>query len=327
MYATIDEIKASSPRVPQVLTASPSDIELWMEEAAEAIHTFCSQSFLFEPGVSKRIGLSADGLAILPTYLSGKVTVSFDGGDRVSSTDLEHEAGGLSIRYLGSNVGGWSTSQRRTPQFLSVYGDWGYAPSTEFLVVAYANDLKTRYNAHRQDTEAHIAADNTNVILSADATDLSTANTLLNELLEVVNAHFGDTSVHSVADSNTTVSQSATDERSAMSLARALEAAWDAHLSNGSAHVELPSDNQRTVVSLETLVLPRSLKRVFIRLVQRCAVRDDEEDNYNRNIGYQSEKTGDGYDYDLSNGTLRNLIRPEDFQVLHYFVNDGVVVA
>jgi hypothetical protein len=177
------------------------------------------------------------------------------------------------------------------------------------------------------DTEAHNAADNTNIILSADATDLSTAITLLNELLTVINDHFGDTTVHSVADSNTTVSASATDEPTAVALSRALEDSWDGHLGNTSAHIALPNENQATISSVDSLVMPARLKRVFIRLVKRLAVRDDEEDNYNRDIGYQSERTGDGYEYDLTNGTLRNLIRPEDFQVLHYFVNDGVVVA
>lgn len=327
MYATVDEIKASSTRVPQVLEATPSDIQGWMEEAAEAIHTFCSQNFSFEPNVSKRVMLSGEGWAVLPGYLSGKVYATVDGGDRVSSADLEYEAGGLSIHYLGSTVSDWSTQYRRAPQFLEVTGDWGYAPSTEFLVVAYANDLKAKYTAHRLDTEAHLAADTTNTILSADATNTSTALTLLNELKDALTAHFSDTSVHSVADSNVPVSASATDERSAIALARVLETAWDSHLDNGSSHESLPPESQRTTVSVDALVMPRNLKRVFIRLVKRIAVRDDEEDNYNRDIGYQSEKTGDGYDYDLTNGTLRNLIRPEDFQVLHYYVNDGVVVA
>lgn len=298
-----------------------------MDEAAEAIHSFCSQNFVFEGHVAKRVPLLDAASGVLPKYLSGKVSVVDDGGDRVTSTDLEYEAGGLSISYLPYNVGTWSTSYRRTSQFLTVTGDWGYAPSQEFLVVRYANDLKARYNAHRLDTEAHNAADNTNTILSADATDLSTAITLLNELLTVINDHFGDLSVHSVADSNTTVSASATDEPTAVALSRALEDSWDEHLSNTDAHTALPNENQSTIASVDSLVIPARFKRVFIRLVQRIAIRDDEEDNYNRNIGYQSEKTGDGYEYDLSNGTLRNLIRPEDFQVLHYMVNDGVVVA
>lgn len=326
MYATVDEIKASSKRVPQVLSASPSDIQLWMEEAAEAIHSFCNQNFVFEGHASKRVPL-LDSSAVLPKYLSGKVSVVDDGGDRVTSTDLEYEAGGLSISYLPCNVGKWSTSYRRTAQFLTITGDWGYAPSQEYLVVAYANDLKARYNAHRLDTEAHDAADNTNIVLSADATNLSTAITLLNELLGVLNAHYSDTVVHPVADSNTVVSASATDELTAVALSRALEDSWDEHLSNGDAHIALPAENQQTVVSVDSLVMPARFKKVFIRLVKRLAVRDDEEDNYNRDIGYQSEKTGDGYEYDLTNGTLRNLIRPEDFQVLHYMVNDGVVVA
>jgi hypothetical protein len=334
MYATIDEIKASSKRVPQVLVGTPSDFEVWMDEAANAIHTFCSQNFVFEPHVSKRVSLFESTLAVLPKYLSGKVTVTTDGGDLVTSTNLTFDAGDLTVvlnnnqgRGLDGNVGEWSTSYRRTAQFLNITGDWGYAPSQEYLLLAYANDLKTRYNAHRLDTEAHIAADNTNVILSADATDLSTAIVLLNELLEVINDHFADTSVHTVADSNISVSVSATDERSALSLARELDKKWLAHLATGPSHLTVPNTNQRTIASVDALVMPNAIKRTFIRLVQRIAVRDDDEDFYNRNIGYQSEKTGDSYDYDLSNGTLRNLIRPEDFQVLHYHVNDGIVVA
>ena len=49
--------------------------------------------------------------------------------------------------------------------------------------------LKAAYRAHRVDTGAHVAADSTNTISAATATDLASTQTLLNELKTDINAH------------------------------------------------------------------------------------------------------------------------------------------
>lgn len=53
-----------------------------------------------------------------------------------------------------------------------------------------ANDLKAGFNAHRAATAAHPRADAGNAISSADATDQTSLNTLLNEMKGDMNAHF-----------------------------------------------------------------------------------------------------------------------------------------
>lgn len=63
------------------------------------------------------------------------------------------------------------------------------ALTTEAHVVARANAIKTWYEAHRASTTYHPTADATNTIAASDATDQSSANTLLNELKTDINAH------------------------------------------------------------------------------------------------------------------------------------------
>lgn len=53
-----------------------------------------------------------------------------------------------------------------------------------------ANAIKSDYNTHRASTTYHYTADSTNTITSADATDQSSLNTLLNELKTDLGAHF-----------------------------------------------------------------------------------------------------------------------------------------
>lgn len=52
-----------------------------------------------------------------------------------------------------------------------------------------ANAIKADYNVHRASTTYHYTADATNTIASADATDQSSLNTLLNELKTDIGAH------------------------------------------------------------------------------------------------------------------------------------------
>jgi hypothetical protein len=103
-------------------------------------------------------------------------------------------------------------------------------------VMTLANALKAAYTAHRIDTGAHVAADATNVVAAADATDQTSANTLLTELKTDLNAHMalaaahydlggagGPAAVAAVATAN------ATDLATSIALANALKAAFNRH--------------------------------------------------------------------------------------------------
>lgn len=324
MYATIDEIKASSKRVPAVIQASPVELRLWMEEAKGIIDSFCSQDFIFEPQTTKRV-LMDDSLVILPKTLSGKVTATVEGGDLVPSGDLEHVAGEYMLRYRPLNIVNWSF-KTTAPKFLLVTGDWGYPDSQEQLLVSYANELKSKFNSHRTDTGVHHVADGINIINAADATDLSSAITLLNDAMDVINSHFIDVTVHVVADSNSVSVASATNLTTALALAAALDTAWGEHIGNKTSHLVLPNKSYLTTLSTNNPTLPYNIKKAFIRLVQRLALRDDEEDNYIRNSGYTTETTGDNYSYSLADGTLRAVVRPEEFALLWPHQHSGRTV-
>lgn len=56
-------------------------------------------------------------------------------------------------------------------------------------VLVRANELKRLYNLHIASTKKHIAADTANAITAADATDQTSADTLLNEIKTDFNLH------------------------------------------------------------------------------------------------------------------------------------------
>lgn len=58
--------------------------------------------------------------------------------------------------------------------------------------IVVANQLKAAYNAHRAESGVHPNNDSGHAISSADASDQSSLNTLLNELKADMNAHFAD---------------------------------------------------------------------------------------------------------------------------------------
>jgi len=61
--------------------------------------------------------------------------------------------------------------------------------STLATGITLANAIKADYNTHRASTTYHYNADATNVVTSADATDQTSLNTLLNEIKVDLNAH------------------------------------------------------------------------------------------------------------------------------------------
>jgi len=58
--------------------------------------------------------------------------------------------------------------------------------------VAYLNEVKAQFTAHMADDTVHVAADVTNAVSAADATNQATAITLANELKTDLNGHFAD---------------------------------------------------------------------------------------------------------------------------------------
>ena len=72
---------------------------------------------------------------------------------------------------------------------------------------------------------------------------------------------------------------------------------------------------------------PAAVARVFRILIDRIAARSHEDDALQVNAPYARQDDGDGYSYDLGNGTLRNLLRPEDRAALWPYVHHGRVVA
>ncbi len=110
-------------------------------------------------------------------------------------------------------------------------------------LVTLANELKVDYEAHRVLTagSVHGAADATNAVSAANATDLATAITLLNDLRTQYEAHRVLTagSVHGAADATNAVSApAATDLATAITLANELKVDYEAHrvLTAGSVH-------------------------------------------------------------------------------------------
>lgn len=72
---------------------------------------------------------------------------------------------------------------------------------------------------------------------------------------------------------------------------------------------------------------PAEVARVYFRLIERLAVRSHEDDQLQMHAPYGKQSDGDGYDYDLGNATLRNLLRPEDRAQLWKWVNHGRLTA
>jgi hypothetical protein len=116
------------------------------------------------------------------------------------------------------------------------------SPANLAAVIANANALKALYNAHRQQTSKHIAADATNVVTSADATDQTTANTLLNEIKTDMIAHQALAAAHDVGPlqggigaAPTTISTAnASDLATSQALYAALALAYNRHVKSGA---------------------------------------------------------------------------------------------
>lgn len=350
MYMNGDEVRTLSRRIPEIINASDEELHFWMDDAFDVLNNFCQQNFTYEKQVCKSVRATTGTLVYLPKVLSGEVTVADSNGSVFFTTStMSGNAPSTSIElFPGNFVLGYYRYNKQYPtndaHTLFVTGDWGFAPTKTSLLVDGVNSLKAMYEKHRINTVAHNQADTLNPVLSADATytintlkslepnveainDFEAIAVLLNELKGVINSHFGDFVVHVAADINTTTLPDVTDEASAFALLSDLKAKFNAHIASTAYHVEADTDNRLMASSdSEGSVMPRQIRRAFLRLVQRIAIRDDAEDHRQLNSPYSSETLGDGYTYDLGNGTLRNLLRPEEAHMLLPYVNRGRIV-
>jgi len=357
MYMTGDEVRTLSRRLPEIINSTDEELSFWMDDAFDILNNFCQQDFVYERQVTKSVRATTGTLVYLPKVLSGSVTVADALGTIIfsSNTNIIGVAGdGIYTGEGDSGVGtpgiyggNGSSSMvelfpgnfvlgyyqyntpfpRPTARTLYVTGDWGFAPNRGQFLYDGINALKASYTKHIASTVAHSQADTLNVLLLANATDLETAALLLNEIKGAMNSHFGDFVVHKAADPNIVTTPDVTDEASAFALLQALKGRFNAHVSSLTYHIEVEVGSTLTVgVDPASAVIPRQIRRAYLRLVQRIAIRDDAEDHRQINSPYSTETLGDGYSYDLGNGTLRNLLRPEEAHMLLPYVNRGRIV-
>ena len=354
-YMSAGDIRILSRRVPIIVDAPLEELQFWMDEAKDVIDTFCGQSFDFEHQTTKTVRATTSTLVYLPKPLSGEVTISGENNGVLFSTqkgtpinnnipsvfiDLPievHSGNSTKIFELfpGSHVFGyyWNNQLYRSPaaKTLFVTGDWGYKLTELDLLISAANELKQTYAAHIASTVFHIAADTTNTV-TVTATNETSAIDLANELQNAFNNHLASTTVHTTADTNASDVSIATDVSSAFLLLYDLKNKFNEHIDRGSNNnppIHLEKDEVNiSVVNLDdkNAVMPSVIRRSFLRIVQRIAIRSDYEDHRQISSPYITESLGDEYSYDLSNGTMRNLIRPEEAVMLLPYVNRGPVV-
>jgi len=129
---------------------------------------------------------------------------------------------------------------------------------TTLQAMSLVNDLVTQYEAHRVliTDSVHQAADTTNEVTAATATNLATAITLANDLKAQYEAHRADTTPHAVADSTNTVSaDDATTLATLITLVNELRTDYEAHrvLTGGSEHGAADATNAATVAAVTQL--------------------------------------------------------------------------
>lgn len=115
-------------------------------------------------------------------------------------------------------------------------------PADLAATIVIANALRAAYEAHRVLTSHHIAADSTNTVAAAAATDQASVNTLLNELKVDLNAHQALATAHDVGPLDGAVGAApgaeatadATDLASSKALAQSLAILWNRHIQSGA---------------------------------------------------------------------------------------------
>lgn len=114
--------------------------------------------------------------------------------------------------------------------------------TSEATTATLATAIKTAWTAHIASTTVHTVADATNGIAAADATDLASSETLLNEAKGDVNAHLKDAALawHAGRSALLVVSADATDQGTANALANELQRVVCTHLRDGQQALPTP---------------------------------------------------------------------------------------
>lgn len=327
-YATIDAIKDASPNISVITDGSDEDILRWANEAFILINRHCAQDFTFESQVTKSTRATGTN-TWLPKVISGDVTVyaNLPGldpelVDNDEGLELDTDPGVYWLRYLPLNRANAAFGARATT--LAISADWGYPLTVEELLVLAANDFFEKYNAHLLSTTHHLAADSANGV-SGTAQDTADVITMLNALKAAYNLHAVSTVYHEDAGTDLITAANATDEDSCVTLALDIKAIYNLHIADTEAH--LVADTASVTRSVTNPIMPPEIVYTFIKVVQRIAIRDNDEDFRYQNSGYTNESFSDGYSYSLANGQLRNLIMPQDEAMLAEHCNDGVIAS
>ena len=108
--------------------------------------------------------------------------------------------------------------------------------------IRLANNLKAMFNAHRVSGGVHVTNDVTNVVASADATNLATLIILLNEMKTRFNSHLIQPGVHNSNDpTNSINSVNALNLGTAQALANDIRTRYESHRKDAAMH--LVADN------------------------------------------------------------------------------------
>ncbi len=147
---------------------------------------------------------------------------------------------------VGSNFHASTTAVSQTgdpPVYTALAVTAANGAGTVPLIVALANNIKAVLNLHYADMDAHKSVQ-TAAIATADATDLATAQTLLNACKTSYNTggHLNTANVHFNNDgTNTIAAVNATDQASADTLGNELKTDINAHILGALAgqHISL----------------------------------------------------------------------------------------
>jgi hypothetical protein len=125
-------------------------------------------------------------------------------------------------------------------------------------IIALANNLRSKYEAHRVADGIHGTNDTTNTIVAAAAIDLASAITLLNDIKAKFNAHIimvsGDPPVHTEADTDNEIySINSSQLASAVILVNEIRKRYENHRMNRIIHLDDDLDNRVTVAKAEAV--------------------------------------------------------------------------
>ncbi len=117
-------------------------------------------------------------------------------------------------------------------------------------VIALANNLRTKYEAHRVSTVFHVIADAVNTISAPVAVTLGDSLTLLNDIKTKFNLHLSQAGIHQLDDTlNVVTTANASNLVTAVRLANDLKDAFNLHLTQRGVHGKDDATNTLTPAS------------------------------------------------------------------------------